>query len=360
MTLLILFVALALVVSFVCSILEAVLLSATPAHVAVLESEGHPVAGRLRRYKESIDRPLAAILSLNTIANTVGAAGAGAQVGQLFGSSAVGIFSGLLTLAILVGSEIVPKTLGALYWKRLAPLVVRILAVLIVVMLPLVKLAEWLTALLSGGRRAAVVSRAEITALAEAGQRAGVVEEGESRVLRNLFRLSGVRVAEIMTPADAVFALPETMRIAEAVERCADVPYSRVPVYQEAGGSRRYTGFVLKDDVLQAGARDEHGRDLLELRRAVLTVLDSTPLPRLFDRMLRQRHHLALAVDAAERLCGIVSMEDIVETLLGLEIFDELDEAAPHNSANRDGRGGRRRPANARLGITGGAAPSAG
>jgi CBS domain containing-hemolysin-like protein len=174
----------------VCSILEAVLLSITPAHVAVLERRGHRLAPRLRRYKEEIDRPLAAILSLNTIANTVGAAGAGAQVGRLFGSSAVGVFSGLLTLAILIGSEIVPKTLGALYWKRLIPIVVRVLAVLIVVLLPLVKLAEWLTARLSAGRRPRAVSRAEITALAEERLREGVVEEGESRVLGNLFRLS--------------------------------------------------------------------------------------------------------------------------------------------------------------------------
>jgi CBS domain containing-hemolysin-like protein len=263
MILLIGFVLLALVVSFVCSILESALLSVTPGHVALLEAEQHPVAGRLRTMREDIERPLSAILSLNTIANTIGAAGAGAQAAYIFGSGAVGIFSAGLTLLILIGAEIIPKTLGAVHWKRLTPVVVRVVSVLMVAMFPFVRLARWLAALLTPADREAAVSRGEIAALADEGEREGVVDRGESRVLQNLLRLSGLRVADVMTPREHVVALPDTLPVAEAGTEQATGNFSRVPILADDGAGLRCTGYVLKDEVLLRAARDE-----LDLRAA--------------------------------------------------------------------------------------------
>lgn len=325
MTLLAIYVLLALGVSFTCSILEAVLLSVTPAHVAVLEKQQHPAARQLRALKEEIDRPLAAILSLNTIAHTVGAAGAGAQAAKVFGSASLGIFSAVLTFLILVTSEIIPKTLGAVHWKRLAPLAVRVLRVMVILMWPLVKMAEWLTDLLSPGQKEAAVSREEIAAMAEEGQKEGVVEEGESRVLNNLLRLSVLRVGDIMTPGDHMVSLPEEMEVREVVEQYPELKFSRLPLHAGENGQRRYTGYALKDDILTQAARDEHGTAMTTLRRELLTVQESLPLPTVFDQMVGRREHVALAMDDKGEMTGLITMEDIIETLLGLEIFDEGD-----------------------------------
>lgn len=364
MGLLIAYVALALVVSFLCSILEAVLLSVTPAHLAVLEKQQHPAAARLQRLKADVDRPLAAILSLNTIAHTVGAAGAGAQAARVFGDAAVGIFSGILTLLILVLTEIIPKTLGAVHWKRLAPLVARVLAGLITAMAPLVWLAQALTRLLTPGRRNQVVSREEIQAIAEVGERAGVMAAGESRVLANLLQLRMVRVRDIMTPAAHVLSLPAAMRVGEALEAVPSLHFSRIPLREAGDGREGFPHYVLKDEILQAAARDEHDRPLSDLQRELLAVPDGLTLPEVFDRMLERREHIALAHDGEGGMTGVVTMEDAVETLLGLEIFDEVDDAtriqerARAHWEERMRRLGRISDAvegTAALGITGGA-----
>lgn len=363
MTLLVLYVLGALVVSFVCSILEAVLLSITPAHLALLEKQGHPSAARLRALKADVDRPLAAILSLNTIAHTVGAAGAGAQAARVFGDAAVGVFSGVLTLLILVFTEIVPKTLGALHWKQLAPVTARVLRVLIVLMMPLVRLAQALTRLLTPSRDDRLVSRDEIAAMAEEGERAGVVESGETRVLQNLLRLGVLRVRDVMTPQPHVLALPRTMRVGNVLEQHPQLHFSRIPLFEERDGERRFEGYVLKDDVLQSAARDEHATSLCDLTRELLAVPEDMPLPHVFDRMVERREHIAVALAGNGAATGIVTMEDIVETLLGLEIFDEVDAATRIQERARahweertrrlgrvsDATGGR-----AVLGITGG------
>lgn len=363
MTLLIAYVALALVVSFLCSILEAVLLSVTPAYLAVMEKEQHPATARLRRLKDDVDRPLAAILSLNTIAHTVGAAGAGAQAARVFGDGAVGIFSGVLTLLILVATEIIPKTLGAVHWKRLAPLVSRVLAWLITAMKPLVWLAQVLTRLLTPNREGQGVSREEIQAIAEAGEREGVVAAGESRVLANLLQLRMVRVRDIMTPADHVISLPGTMRVGEVLEAAPRLHFSRIPIVHEQNGRRAFPHYVLKDDILQCAARDQHERPLSELTRELLAVPDDLSLPEVFDRMVERREHIALAHDANGEMTGVVTMEDAMETLLGLEIFDEMDdesriqERARAHWEERMQRMGRISDATggtANLGITGG------
>lgn len=322
MTLLLLYVALALGVSFLCSVLEAVLLSVTPAYVAAAESDSR-VGQLLAELKRNIDRPLAAILSLNTIAHTVGAAGAGAQAAIVFDSVPFGVISGALTLAILVMSEIVPKTLGAVYWKALAPLVARVLVPVIWSMWPLVKLSEGITWLLTRGYSATSVSREELAALAELGGAEGVLEEDESRIVGNVFRFRSLRTRAIMTPRTVMFTRPATATVADVMRDIDAVRFSRIPL---GGVDRdRISSYVLKSDVLLAAARGEQETPLAALEREMLIVPESLPLPSLLGRLLDKREHIALVVDEFGGTSGVVTMEDVIETLLGLEIVDEAD-----------------------------------
>jgi CBS domain containing-hemolysin-like protein len=323
MGLLLLYVALALGVSFLCSIMEAVLLSVTPSYVAALEREGSAVGERLHAMKEDIDRPLAAILSLNTIAHTVGAAGAGAQAAVVFGEAYTGVIAAILTLLILVLSEIIPKTLGAVYWRTIAPVVVKALVPTIWAMWPLVKLSKGLTYLLSQDEDEAAFSREEFTAMAELGEEEGVFEEKESRILRNLFRFNSLRVKDVMTPRTVVFDLPERKTIGEVVDEHDEFRFSRIPVYDDTPDD--VTGYVLKDEMLLRAAQEEHDVSLEEIAREILVVRESLPLPDLLERLLDRLEHIALVVDEYGGVAGVVTMEDVVETLLGLEIVDEAD-----------------------------------
>jgi magnesium and cobalt exporter, CNNM family len=323
MTLLLLFIALALCVSFLCSIMEAVLLSVTPSFVAQAERRGGRFGKRLRSLRDDVDRPLAAILSLNTIAHTVGAAGAGAQAVVVFGDVYVGLISAVLTFLILVFSEIIPKTLGAVHWRRLAPVVVRVIAPTIWAMWPLVKLADGLTALLASGKRGVLVHRDEFIALAELGPEAGFLHEEESRILRNLLRFRQVRARDIMTPRTVIFALPETLSVAEVLETHPDVHFSRIPVH--SGDLDHVTGFVLKSDLLLRAVQQRGDSTLAELRRPIAAVPSDMPLHTLFDHFLDERVHIAMVVDEFGSMRGLATLEDLIETLLGLEIVDEAD-----------------------------------
>lgn len=324
MGLLLLYVGLALTFSFLCSLMEATLLSVTPSYVAALEARHRATGALLRRLKRDIDQPLAAILTLNTIANTFGATAAGAQAARLFGSTYIAAFSAVLTLLILFLSEIIPKTLGALYWRRLAPFTARVLWVLIPALWPLVALARRLTRLLAGEATSRAVHREEFTALAEQGARDGLFRADESRVLRNLFRLGSLRAKHIMTPRIVLFALPESATVQDVLREHIELRFSRIPVYGEDLDD--VSGYVLKDDVLLCGARDQHSRRMSELRREILVVPESLPLPTLLERFLDSREHIALVVDEYGGTAGVASMEDVVETVLGLEIVDEADK----------------------------------
>ncbi len=322
-TLLIFYVSLALSVSFLCSIMEAVLLSVSPSFVAQSERQMPRIGVALKAFKEDVDRPLAAILSLNTIAHTVGAAGAGAEATKLFGDAYVGVISGVLTLLILVLSEIIPKTLGAVYWRQLVPSVVRLLVPTIWLMWPLVWLAQGLTKILARGKKQVLVSREELAALADLGAQEGVVREEESRILANLFRFGEVRVEDIMTPRTVVLALPESQTVDEALAENPEIRFSRLPLF----GKNRddIEGFVLKGDLLLRAAEGRGVTPLAELRRPLDVVPETLSLRGLFERLMDRRAHIALAVDEYGGTSGIVTMEDLVETLLGLEIVDERD-----------------------------------
>ena len=321
LTLLIIYIALAIGVSFLCSVMEAVLLSVTPAYVGALE-EGNPTAAaRLKTLKTDVDRPLAAILTLNTVAHTIGAAGAGAEAAAYFGNAYVGIFSAILTLGILILSEIIPKTLGAVHWRALAPLVARVLRPLIWVLYPLVVLSQWITKLMSRGEKENQVSRAEFAALATLGAEEGVFDPQESRILQSLLRFNELAARDVMTPRTVMVAFPATKPVREITN--AQLRFSRFPIFEE--NRDHVTGYALRSDILRTVAEDEGDRPVSEIQRDLLTVPETLPLPRLFERFLERKEHLALVIDEYGGTQGIATMEDVVETLLGLEIVDEAD-----------------------------------
>jgi CBS domain containing-hemolysin-like protein len=323
MTLLFVYIAIALGVSFLCSILEAVLLSVTSSHVARLVHERPATGRRLRRLKTHIDRPLAAILSLNTIAHTVGAAGVGAEAQRLWGSGVLAVTSAVLTLLILFLSEIIPKTLGAIFWSRLTGFVAAVLPPLIVVLLPLVWLSEMLTRFMKRGHKAERVTRREFAALARLGAEQGVFDASEVRVLKGLLRFRSLTASDVMTPRTVVHSLDERTTVRDAIADRQSMIFSRIPLWE--GSSDHVTGYVLKDQLLLEAARDRHETPVRELSRPALMVPATLSLPALFERLLDEREHIAVVLDEYGGLDGVVTMEDVVETLIGLEIVDETD-----------------------------------
>ncbi|MGD2134765.1 MAG: hemolysin family protein [Gemmatimonadales bacterium] len=324
MLLLVVYGLIALGVSFLCSLLEAVLLSVTPSFVGARAVEGTRTGRQLRVLKDDVDRPLAAILSLNTIAHTAGAAGVGAQAVFLWGSAALGIASAALTLMILVLSEIIPKTLGALYWRQFAGFTARTLIVMIWVLWPLVKLSQGVTRVIARRRAAGGgVEREEIHALAELGARDGTLAPREGWLIQNVLSLRSLRTEDIMTPRTVMRALPLETPVADVLDDTTTLQFSRIPVYEQH--KDHVTGYVLKDQVLLCAARDEHDRTVGTLAREIVLVPESLSLPDLFSRLMERGEHIAVVVDEYGGTAGIVTMEDVVETVLGLEIVDELD-----------------------------------
>ena len=333
MTLLILYIVLAIGVSFLCSILEAVLLSLTPAHLATMKARGDRATPTLERWKENIDEPLAAILTLNTIAHTVGAAGAGAQAAHVFGDEWLGVFSGVLTLLILVASEIIPKTIGAVFWKQLINPMVSILRVIIWPMKPFVVFSSWMRKRIAGDHHGSQVSRAELRALATLGAEQGVIDEDESRILRSLLRFRSLKASDIMTPRTVMFSIPVDMTAREALVAAGSVKFSRIPVYAETVD--HIGGYVLRHDLLERSAVSAEGTPLSELSRTILHVPESKPLSELLEGFLAEREHIAIVVDEYGGTAGLLTLEDVVETLLDSEILDESDTTADLQEAAR-------------------------
>ncbi|SHL20209.1 Hemolysin, contains CBS domains [Desulfatibacillum alkenivorans DSM 16219] len=323
--LLVLYVLLALVFSFMCSVAEAVLLSVTPSFIAGLEEKAPKRAALLKKLKqEDVDRSLAAILTLNTIAHTVGAIGSGAKATAVFGSGWFGVFSAVMTLMILFFSEIIPKTLGAVYWRSLSGLTAKFVSALIFCLYPLILISEQLTKVIARNADIHVFSREEFIAMAGMGEESGHINERESRIIRNLFRLEFLKAEDIMTPRMVISALPNRLTIAQALERCGDAPFSRLPVYGESVDD--ITGFVLKDDLLLAMAKGQVDVSLESLKREMPVVAKDAPLSNLLELFLDKRQHIALVAGTYGGTKGLVTLEDVVETLLGMEIMDEMDE----------------------------------
>ncbi len=320
-------VLLALIFSFLCSIAEAVLLSITPSYIEELRQRHPKKADILKRLRQdNVDRSLAAILTLNTIANTVGATLAGAQASIVFGSKAIGYFSAAMTLMILYLSEIIPKTIGAVYWRQLAGLTSGYIRILIAVLFPLIRLSEGLTRLIARGKNLHVFSRAEFIAMANIGEQTGEIEEHESRIIRNLFKFGSLKTKDIMTPRSVISALPQDLTITQAAERAIHSSFSRLPIYGK--DLDEITGFVLKDDIVVRNVEGQGDAPLETLKRKIFCVEENVSLSDLLEFFLDNRQHIALVVDAYGAARGLVTLEDVVETLLGMEIIDEMDKVA--------------------------------
>lgn len=319
-TVLVIYFCVAIGVSFFCSVWEAVILSVTNPYIANLKNKRPKVGARLEDLKNRISRPLTSILTLNTISHTVGAMGVAAQVSALGGGKWDAVAGALMTLAILIASEIIPKNLGARYWRKWAPWVSFCLVWLAKLMTPVV----WFIEIFSKGHHdEASFSRDELKVMAELGSRQGKLQEDESRILENLLTLGEISVREVMTPRVVVFALTEDTTVQQYLDRHNSSPFSRIPIYSENRDDIR--GFVLKHDILLAAARDQFDLTLRELQREIPAIPQLTKLTDAFQQLVANRHHVAIVVDEYGGMSGLVTMEDVVETLLGLEIVDEAD-----------------------------------
>jgi CBS domain containing-hemolysin-like protein len=321
---LIAYVFLALGFSFLCSVAEAVLLSVTPSYIEGLKEERPKRAALLKRLKqEKVDQALAAILTLNTIAHTVGAIGAGAKATVVFGSYWFGLFSALMTFMILFLSEIIPKTIGAVYWATLTGPTALFVQLLMIILYPVVWISEKLTRLIARRKSLHVFSRKEFAAMARIGADTGHIKKSESRIIRNLFRFESIKITDIMTPRTVISAFPENMSLMDALKHVTTTPFSRLPIYR--AGIDDITGFVLKDDVLALNALGQGDKKLKFLRRDILAVPDLISLATLFERFLTDHQHIAVVVDEHGGTKGLITLEDLIETLMGMEIVDETD-----------------------------------
>jgi magnesium and cobalt exporter, CNNM family len=324
MTLFFIYLSIAVFVSFICSILEAVLLSITPAFINIKIQEGKKSGHDLKKFKDNIDRPLSAILTLNTFANTAGAAGVGAQAQLIWGNEFLTVISFGLTLIILFVSEIIPKTIGAVYWEKLAGATSAILKILVTILLPAVWISQFLTRLLKQDNQKSILSRADFYAMAEIGLQDGVFRESESKIIKNLLNFNSISVEDIMTPRTVVVAEDEEMSLEAFAKKHPEFRFSRIPVYQKKIDN--ITGFILKDKVLQNLLQKTGQKQLKDIRRKILAVPEVVSIPEIFKLLIEQNTHIAMVVDEYGGMAGIVTMEDIIETLLGLEITDELDK----------------------------------
>ena len=314
----------ALGISFLCSVLEAVLLSTPMSFITAKEQEGRKSASVFKELKNNVDRPVGAILSLNTIAHTIGSAGVGAEVTRIWGNEWFGVASVVLTLIILIFSEIIPKTLGASYWRSLALPSAGTIKVLIYITYPFVILSELITKIFSSKDKdnAVTVSREEVSAMVDMGTDEGVFKESESRIIKSCLRLSNVKAKEIMTPKIVLEMADESMTLKEFYD-ANDWRFSRIPVYND--DKDNVTGYVLKDIVLEELSEDQFDIKLSEMKRHILSFSEDESVFTIWEKMLGTREHISIIVDEFGGLRGVVTMEDVIETMTGVEIVDEQD-----------------------------------
>jgi len=341
MTLLVVYLLIAVGVSFLCSVLEAVLLSVTPGFV---ESQLgiKPTRGRvLKDVKENLDKSLSSILILNTFAHTMGAAGVGAQAANVFGARWETLIAFILTLIILYFSEIIPKTLGATYWKQLALPAAQVITWLVKLLFPLVWLARRLTDLLGKSSDGTMTSREELAALAKLGTLHGSLGAHEGELLKNILQLRQTRTAKILTPRTVVSALDVSLTVSEAMVQIQVSTFTRLPVYE--GNLDSVVGLVLRPRILEALLTGDGDKPLAEYLVPIYRVSVELPVMTLLDGFIRRREHLFLVEDEYGQTAGVVTLEDAVETLLGREIMDESDTVADMQELARDKYRGRLR-----------------
>lgn len=320
--------------SFLCSILEAVLLSVTPTFLNVKKQEGKDYAIVLESLKKDVDKPLIAILTLNTIAHTVGAMMVGIEAEKLpykweiLGINTVGIVSAIMTFLILLVSEIIPKTIGAKYWKSLANFASKALKIMIFPLkwTGILWLLQLTTKLIGGTGHGSVLSRESFVAMTEIAHKEGVVQENESKIIRNLLNFKKINAKDVMTPRRVMKIEDETMSIGEFFQKNTNLRFSRIPVY--SGDPDNISGLVLKDEIFKEMALDNKSKKLSDIKRDIIVIDRDLPIPSLFEKLVENRNHMALVVDEYGSVSGLATMEDVIETLLGLEIMDESDNVS--------------------------------
>jgi CBS domain containing-hemolysin-like protein len=291
------------------------------------EDEGYKPARRFKRYKTDNARPIAAILSLNTIANTIGAAGVGAQVTTVFGSQWFGLVSAITTILILVFSEIIPKTLGTRNWKKLMGFTAYALKLLIVLLFPIVWVVEKLSKTISDtDDDEAAVSREEVAAMADMAEDEEVIDEDENKIIQNVIKLDDVKAEDVMTPTTVAAIAPERMTLKQFYKDKRYSHFSRIPVWSES--DEYITGYILRSEALELLTEDKFNMTLGDIRRDIVMYKEQMPVSEIWDSMLSNKQHIACVIDEYGSFQGIITLEDIIETIVGLEIMDERDDVA--------------------------------
>ena len=306
-----------------CSILEAVLLSTPMSFISMKESQGEKLAPLMHKYKNDIDRPVAAILALNTIAHTIGAAGVGSESTRIFGEEYFGVVSAILTLLILIFSEIIPKTIGASYWRQLAVPCTRVIHVLVIICYPLVLMSEIITKVFSTKGKQATVSREEVSAMVHVGTEEGIFKEREKTRIQNFLTTANGPANKIMTQSIVVASAPASTTMREIQKNKQFNPYSRILVYDD---NKDYiTGYILRASVLEKLAEDKFEMTLSTIRRPIISFREDSSVAEIWEKMIESREQISIITDEYGCLRGIVTMEDVIETMLGVEIVDEND-----------------------------------
>lgn len=331
MTLLLFYLFLALTVSFLCSIAEAVLLSSPLSFLRSKEKSKN--AERMIRLKQDIDKPLSAILSLNTIAHTVGAAGVGSQATKIFGEAYFGLVSALLTIMILVFTEILPKTIGTRYWRKLT-FVSALIQFMVFIAYPLVIVSSLITKVFSSKKEEHTTSREEISAMVNIGLEEGVFGAKENKIIQNLIRLKDIKVSDVMTPRVVVSLADENMLLTDFAKTKSFFRFSRIPVFSE--NEERISGYVFRQTIYEELAKDSVNLRLKDIKRKVIFVPEKKELFNLWELLLEKKEHIAIAIDEYGGIGGLITMEDVIETLLGFEILDEKDVVVDMRQYARD------------------------
>ncbi|AXG69103.1 magnesium and cobalt efflux protein CorC [Kordia sp. SMS9] len=332
MTLLIIYGVISIFFSFLCSILEAVLLSVTPTFVNIQKKEGKAFADNLKALKQDVDKPLIAILTLNTIAHTVGAIMVGTEAKKLYGdedSYGVFIISVIMTILILVASEIIPKTIGAMYWKQLAGFTTRTLDIMVLILkyTGILWILQLFTKIIgSKGHGESILSREDFTTMTQIATDKGVFQESESKVIRNMLGFKDILVKDVMTPRSVLKIDSSDKTIQQFYDENPDLKFSRIPIH--GSKSDDISGYFLKDTLMEAIIDGKGSEPLSSIQRELLVTERNLPIPELFEKLIEHREHIALVVDEYGSVSGLVSQEDVIETLLGLEIMDESDNVA--------------------------------
>ncbi|MBR6246020.1 MAG: DUF21 domain-containing protein [Bacteroidales bacterium] len=322
MGLLFIFLLGAIAISFLCSILESVLMSTPLSFITAKEEEGDRNAVLFMKLKQNIDRPIAAILSLNTIANTVGAAGVGHQVTVAFGDQWFGLISAITTVLILIFAEIIPKSIGTSHWRHLLWLS-RVMNALIYILFPIVILIEWLSKKIGPDDDDQTVSREEVSAMANIGEEEGVFDKSENKVIQNIIKLDEIKAYDIMTPRVVAAIAPESMTLKSFYKNRSLSHNSRIPIYAES--PENITGYVLRSTVLENLAEDKFGMTLGDLKRDIIAFNEDVSVGDIWQELLRSKDQISIVIDEYGCFQGIVTLEDIIETVLGMEIIDEND-----------------------------------